>query len=660
MDPTKTQSSNSLTSLAGLKESDRTVSTVSDDFSSDSGSVSGSVDGRGYHEAGVKSQYDTQEKLAFYNEVMGDGTGNIHFGKWDGVDMDEPGAYGKASELMTDHMFELATSLLKNPTDSSAAGSPKKLRLVDLGAGTGSAARRLASANESLECTCLNLCERQNAIGWEQNEEMGLKDRVQVHTGTYEKAPFDNCSFDILFSQDALIHSYSKKNAYMEAKRIARPGAVFIFSDLMAGEQASAEELDSFASTNMVKDWLTPSQNIECLKEVGFRQVTFIDMTEDIKMSFVGMLKKVEELLSNTQDSIDQALLETYKKNLTKRIEQCDRKIFSWGIVHARKPIKVAIYPSLPVAFEPKVPELFEQFHGEADEETDTIVVDFTTRVNEEVVMALPKQVSLIVTLSSGKDHIACDTAASRGIQVASSDKTCITESVAEYGLCMIINGLRNIFGNIGVPFPGKAWTLSWNCQGLSMDQATIGIIGMGDIASLMVRKLRALSSSLRILYYEPEQFRKKDFEKEMNLEYCSSPMEVAKGDLDILMPLAPLMPATTNMVNEEMFSVLPEKCGLINISRGQVIVQDALVQALKDKKLKYAILDATTPEPLPEDHELNSMSNVFILPHYATNTLEVRQKLVRVIFVTDARFVSSPRMILSHLFHCSVSGWWN
>ncbi|KAL7555948.1 hypothetical protein ACA910_015247 [Epithemia clementina (nom. ined.)] len=627
------ESSASLTSLVsahGGKESDRTVASTqySDDISSDSGSV----EGRGYHEAGVKSQYDTQEKLAFYNEVMGDGTGNIHFGKWDGVDMDEPGAYGKASELMTDHMFEVAMGLLKRPasaTSRSPTASPKTISLIDLGAGTGGAARRLASLHPNLECTCLNLCERQNAISLEQNEEMGLGDRIQVHTGTYEHAPFENSKFDILFSQDALIHSFNKKQAYLEAKRIARPGAVFIFSDLMAGEEASPEELDSFASTNMVKDWMTPSQNIECLKEVGFRQVTFVDMTEDIKMSFVGMLKKVDELLTHAHDGLDQALLETYHKNLTKRISQCDRKIFSWGIIHSRKPIRVAIYPSLPVPFEPTVPELFDQFNGEADEETDVIVVDFTTRVKDEEVMALPKQVSLIVTLSSGKDHIACDTAASRGIRVASSDKTCITESVAEYGLCMIINGLRNIFGTIGVRFPGKDWTLSWNCQGLSMDQATIGIIGMGDIASLMVRKLRALSSSLRILYFEPEQFRKKDFEKEMNLEYCSSPLEVAKGGLDILMPLAPLVPATTNMINEEIFSVLPPTCGLINISRGLVVLQDALTKALKEERLKYAILDATTPEPLPDGHELLSMDNVHILPHYATNTLAVRQQLV-------------------------------
>ena len=50
------------------------------------------------HVEGVKAQYDTEEKLAFYAQVMGDGTANIHFEKWDGVSLDEDGAYGKASD----------------------------------------------------------------------------------------------------------------------------------------------------------------------------------------------------------------------------------------------------------------------------------------------------------------------------------------------------------------------------------------------------------------------------------------------------------------------------------------------------------------------------------------------------------------------------------
>lgn len=78
------------------------------------------------HLEGVKKQYDTQNKIEFYKQVMGDGTANIHFGKWDNVDLDQEGAYGKASEQMTDYMFELVSGL---------CDCEGEFKYVDLGSG---------------------------------------------------------------------------------------------------------------------------------------------------------------------------------------------------------------------------------------------------------------------------------------------------------------------------------------------------------------------------------------------------------------------------------------------------------------------------------------------------------------------------------------------
>ena len=80
------------------------------------------------HLEGVKKQYDTQNKIEFYKQVMGDGTANIHFGKWDNVDLDQEGAYGKASEQMTDYMFKLVSGLC----DCEEGGD---FKYVDLGSG---------------------------------------------------------------------------------------------------------------------------------------------------------------------------------------------------------------------------------------------------------------------------------------------------------------------------------------------------------------------------------------------------------------------------------------------------------------------------------------------------------------------------------------------
>lgn len=287
------------------------------------------------HVEGVKAQYDTKEKLEFYAQVMGDGTANIHFGKWDGVDLDEEGAYGKASEQMTDYMFDLATELR-----GSEEGS--KISYVDLGSGTGAAALRLCQKHDSIEkATCLNLCDEQNALAIKCAADVGLGERITVVTGTYEEAPFDANSFDIAFSQDAFVHAFSKAKTFTEALRVTKAGGVFIFCDLMCGngEGVSDDELATFAATNMVNDWLSPEENVKACQEAGWTDVTFVDLTSDIRISFQLMLRKVEKIIEEGNPAkIDETLLESYKKNLANRIVQVDRGVFKWGIVHAKKP----------------------------------------------------------------------------------------------------------------------------------------------------------------------------------------------------------------------------------------------------------------------------------------------------------------------------------
>lgn len=292
-----------------------TAAEVDPDIYSKSGSLS-------KHVAGVKAQYDTAEKLEFYAQVMGDGTANIHFGKWDNIDLDQEGAYGKASEQMTDYMFDLAAGLMNRE-------NTKSIRHVDLGSGTGAAALRLCEKHSNIQkATCLNLCEEQNALATKCAEELGLEKRIEVVTGTYEEAPFEDNSFDIAFSQDAFVHAFSKVKTFTEALRITKPDGVFVFCDLMcgSGEGVSEEELKTFAATNMVNDWLSPEENIKACQEAGWTDVTFVDLTGDIRISFQLMLKKVEKIIKEGNPAgIDETLLESYRKNLANRIIQVDR-----------------------------------------------------------------------------------------------------------------------------------------------------------------------------------------------------------------------------------------------------------------------------------------------------------------------------------------------
>lgn len=285
------------------------------------------------HEQGVVEQYDSEHKRAFYAEVMGDGTDNIHFGKWDGVDTDAPGAYGKAATQMTDWMWKTATDIVGSPNVS----------YVDLGSGSGSAAAHLCSLHPGVKAQCVNLCPNQNKENMERAKSMGLGDRISVHTGTYMEMPAEWAnSFHGCFSQDAFVHAYSNEAGLKEALRVTKPGGFLVLCDLRkgTGKGVSAEELHTFAETNMVADWLTNDEIVVACKNAGWGDVKFVDMTTDIRLSFELMGRKVTAMLASGKYSKSEMLptLQTYETNLIKRVEQVDRGVFTWGCLIAKKP----------------------------------------------------------------------------------------------------------------------------------------------------------------------------------------------------------------------------------------------------------------------------------------------------------------------------------
>ena len=245
---------------------------------------------------GVVDQYDSEHKRAFYAEVMGDGTDNIHFGKWDGVDTEAPGAYGKAATGMTNWMWKQAMEIVDQD------GSAKQIKYIDLGSGSGSAAAHLCEQDPKVSAMCINLCPNQNEENMTRASAMGLGTKISVTTGTYMEMPKDwDNMFDGCFTQDAFVHAYSKEAGLREALRVTRPGGFLVLCDLHcgAGPDVSAEELHTFAETNMVADWLTPDKCVAAAKKAGWLNAHFVDLTPDIRLSFQLMGRKVTDMLAS-------------------------------------------------------------------------------------------------------------------------------------------------------------------------------------------------------------------------------------------------------------------------------------------------------------------------------------------------------------------------
>ncbi|KAL3767791.1 LOW QUALITY PROTEIN: hypothetical protein ACHAWO_005201 [Cyclotella atomus] len=558
-------------------------------------------------------------KLKFYSNVLGDNSTMIHYGKWDGLDTEQPGAYGRASEAMTDYMFKISMGLLPHRAEAN------NFTYVDLGSGTAASAIHLTKKHslQVSEATCVNVCHEQNLNANARISELGLSDKIEVIDASFDDTPCPSNTYDLAFSQDAFIHAISKEKAYAEAYRITKPGGAFVFCDLVrgSGPDLTVLELAQFAEKNRINDWLNPSHIIKTCTAVGWSDVKFIDLSTDLRISFQLMLKKVTFVLEHgdTGNSSSRVLMMNYRDSICRRITQIERGVFRWGVFHARKPVLWTWQPPVPFVKTNHLIVDTNENDSDSDEdrmfETNVVVVDILKKMPKETIDALPKTVELIITMSAGLDHIDLDACEAKGIVVKNSGSDAITSHVVQYCLSFIIIGLRDALNQLSVPFPSKGWDLNWNVEGKPLTSSTIAIIGLGNIAKALIEEIRKIAPEARIIY------------NTWTLRINTTSYLAAQ--CDVLVPMCALTKQTEHLINEEVIGKLKPESGLINMIRGKVVDTAALQKALENKAIKYAILDTTFPEPLPQDHPLWTLDNCFIFPHYATNTTAVREALV-------------------------------
>jgi phosphoglycerate dehydrogenase-like enzyme len=161
----------------------------------------------------------------------------------------------------------------------------------------------------------------------------------------------------------------------------------------------------------------------------------------------------------------------------------------------------------------------------------------------------------------------------------------------------------------------------------------TILIVGMGGIGSETARRLH-YGFNTRVLATDAKPMHKPDFVDELH-----DPSQFMKlvPEADILMSAAPLTKETKEMFNADVFAKMKPGSYFINVSRGGLVQQEALIKALKTKKIRGAGLDVTTPEPLPADHELWTCPNLVITPHNSS-VADVRGQRMLALAVENVR----------------------
>lgn len=169
-----------------------------------------------------------------------------------------------------------------------------------------------------------------------------------------------------------------------------------------------------------------------------------------------------------------------------------------------------------------------------------------------------------------------------------------------------------------------KAWAPGW-MLGHGLKNSTVGIVGLGRIGLEVAKRLVPFKPN-KILYTSRAD--KADAKAVNGLRV---PFEQLLTESDFVIVTTSLTPETTNLFDAESFSKMKPSAIFINTSRGPIVDQEALYDALKTGKIYSAGLDVCTPEPIPLDSPLLTLPNLVMLPHIGSADIETRTEMSRI-----------------------------
>lgn len=210
------------------------------------------------------------------------------------------------------------------------------------------------------------------------------------------------------------------------------------------------------------------------------------------------------------------------------------------------------------------------------------------------------------------------------------SAKGAYAAPVGEHGLLLTLATLRGL--------KTRARAESWGPEGgVSLNGLRCVVLGAGGVAAEIVRLYKAFDTHVTVVRRRDEPMASAD--RTVTFDQLDDVLDGA----DVLALAAAVTPETEQMIGAEQFSALAEGAVVVNVGRGRLIEQDALVEALSSGGLGGAGLDVTDPEPLPDGHPLWGLENCLITPHTA-DTAEIVAPLLRERVLTNFRLIREGR----------------
>ncbi|HEA53506.1 2-hydroxyacid dehydrogenase [Marinobacter antarcticus] len=244
--------------------------------------------------------------------------------------------------------------------------------------------------------------------------------------------------------------------------------------------------------------------------------------------------------------------------------------------------------------------------------------------INRQLLDESP-HLKVISTISVGYDNLPLDELTQRGILLCNTPDV-LTETTADTGFALIMATARRVVELAELVKQGN-WLghIDKPLFGLDVHGKVLGIIGMGRIGAAVARR-GALGFGMRVRYSNSSP--KPALETELGAQRCDMDELLAQSDFVCIS--VPLTTETHQLIGAEAFRKMKSSAILINISRGKVVDEAALIDALNEGQIGGAGLDVFEEEPVSRDSPLLQMTNVVALPHIGSATHETRAAMAQ------------------------------
>jgi glyoxylate reductase len=307
----------------------------------------------------------------------------------------------------------------------------------------------------------------------------------------------------------------------------------------------------------------------------------------------------------------------------------------------------VVVTRKLPDSVETRMMELFDvrlnvDDHPFAEDELiaavadcDVLVPTLTDRVSAAVIAKAGPRLKLIANFGNGIDHIDVAAAQGRGIVVTNTPDV-LTEDTADMAMALIVAVPRRLVEGARMireeRFQGWSPT---HMLGHRLWGKRLGIIGMGRIGTAVARRARGFGMTV---HYHNRRRLQPELEAEVEATYWES-LDQMLARMDVISVHCPHTPATFHLLSERRLKLLKPTSYVINLARGEIVDERALIRLLQEGRIAGAGLDVFEHEPAVNP-KLLRMDNVILLPHMGSATIEGRIAMGEKVIINVRAFV--------------------